>query len=42
MRIKYIMLMAAVATALTAVAQTSFSEATEVFVIHSSGNHIRT
>ena len=40
MRIKYIMLMAAVATALTAVAQTSFSEATEVFVIHSSGNHI--
>ena len=40
MKIKYIMLTAAVATALAASAQTSFSEATEVFVIHSSGNHI--
>ena len=40
MKIKYIMLTAAVATAIAATAQTSFSEATEVFVIHSSGNHI--
>ena len=40
MNIKYIMLTAAVATAIAATAQTSFSEATEVFVIHSSGNHI--
>jgi len=40
MKIKYIMLTAAVAIALAATAQTSFSEATEVFVIHSSGNHI--
>ena len=40
MKMKYIMLTAAVAMAMAASAQTSFSEATEVFVIHSSGNHI--